>query len=81
LRTGKQRAKSIEQKKIFIFFIDFLTPSASRLMPSLSNHPIRPRQHVGRNRQTDLLGGFQGECQSEFRRLLETQGGSVTFEV
>ena len=35
-----------------------------------SNHLIRPRQYVGRNRQADLLGGFQIDHQLEFCWLL-----------
>jgi hypothetical protein len=31
----------------------------------LFDHPIRSGQHVGRNRQTDLLGGLQIDYQLE----------------
>src|SRR5262249_3954853 len=34
------------------------------------NYSIRPRQHVGRNRQTDLFGRFQIDDELEFLRLL-----------
>src|SRR5688572_1651298 len=34
---------------------------------------IRPRQHVWRNRQADLLGGFEIDHQFKFRRLLHRQ--------
>jgi hypothetical protein len=36
------------------------------------DHPIGPRQHVGRNRQTDLLGGFKIDDEFE---LLGRFGG------
>src|SRR5882724_2583314 len=36
----------------------------------LLDHPIRPRQHVRRNRQADLLGGFQIDDQLELLWLL-----------
>jgi len=29
------------------------------------DHPIRPGQHVGRNREADLLGGFQVDYELE----------------
>ena len=32
-----------------------------------SDHPIRSRQHIRRNRDTDLLGGFQVDHQLEFQ--------------
>src|SRR5262249_30102383 len=42
--------------------------------PSL-NHFIRPRQHVGRNREADLLGGLQIDDELEFYRLLHGKIG------
>ena len=38
--------------------------------PASSNHLIGPHQHVGRNRQADLLGGLQIDHKLELRRLL-----------
>src|SRR5215467_10801449 len=38
-------------------------------LPSF-DHPIRSRQHVGRDRQTDLLRGFEIDDQLKLRRLL-----------
>ena len=38
-----------------------------------SNHSIRPRQHIRRNGQRDLPGGFEIDHQLEFRRLLDGQ--------
>ena len=35
------------------------------------NHPIRPPQHVGRNRETDLLGRLEVNHKLKFRRLLD----------
>jgi hypothetical protein len=56
---------------------------ASRLAPHgsrLTNHSIRSRQHVRRNRQTDLFGGFQVDDEFEFRWLLHWEvGGFGTF--
>ena len=40
-------------------------------MPCLLDQPTRPRQHVGRYRQADLLRRLQIDCQLEFRRLLD----------
>ena len=39
------------------------------------DHLIRPRQHVGWNRQADLLGGFEIDHELELRRLLHRQIG------
>src|SRR5687767_11500842 len=36
---------------------------------------IRPRQHVWRNRHTDLLRGFEIDHELELRRLLDGQVG------
>jgi hypothetical protein len=36
----------------------------------LLDHLIRSHQHVGRNRQADLLGGLQIDHKLELRRLL-----------
>src|SRR6185503_21104514 len=48
--------------------------SAFRNLQSL-NHLVRPRQHVRRNRETDLLGGFEIDEQLEFSRLLHRKIG------
>ena len=37
----------------------------------LRNHPIRSRQHVGRNGEIDLFSCFEVDYQLEFRRLLD----------
>jgi hypothetical protein len=41
----------------------------------LLDHPIRPRQHIRRNRQTDLLGCFQIDHQLKLLRLLGRKVG------
>src|SRR5262249_40039600 len=44
------------------------------------NYSIRPRQHVGWNRQADLLGGFEVDDQLKLRWLLDREiGGLGTF--
>ena len=40
---------------------------------SLFDDLIRPRQHLGRNRQADLLGGLEVDDELELRRLLDRQ--------
>jgi hypothetical protein len=43
---------------------------AVRVFSVLLNHLIRSRQEVGRDREADLLSGFQVDNQLEFHRLL-----------
>ena len=50
-----------------------LLPAYSRL----SNHPIRPRQHVWRDRQADLLGGFKIYDELKLGRLLDGNVGGL----
>ena len=38
---------------------------------------VRSRQDVGRNRQADLLGGFEIDHQLELRRLLDGKVGGL----
>jgi hypothetical protein len=45
-----------------------------------SDYSIRPCQHVGRNRQADLLGGFQIDHQLELGRLYREIRGLGGFE-
>ena len=47
-------------------------------MPISSNYFVRPRQHIRRNRQADLLGGFQIDDKLEFRRLLHREIGGLS---
>ena len=50
---------------------------ASFLCVFLFYHPVRPRQHFRRNRQADLLGGFEIDDEFELRRLLHRQIGGL----
>src|SRR4030095_8848303 len=46
-----------------------------------SNHPIRSRQHIRRNREVYLLSCFQVDDELEFLRLLDWEvGGFSTFQ-
>ena len=45
--------------------------------PFSLDHPIRPRQHLRRNRQADLLGCFEIDHQLELRRLLDRQSAGL----
>jgi hypothetical protein len=44
-------------------------------MEDSSNDPIRSGQNIRRDRQTDLLGGFQIDDELELLRLLDWQIG------
>ena len=47
-----------------------------------SNHPIRPRQHLRRNRQADLLGCFKINDKLKLSRLLDWKvGGLAPFRI
>jgi hypothetical protein len=41
------------------------------------DHSISPRQHIGWNGQSNLLGGFEIDDQLELRRLLDRQIGRL----
>src|SRR6266550_3680693 len=57
-----------------LFWLFALQSSHSAFRNSKSSdHLIRPRQHVGRNRQTDLLCRFEIDHESTLRRLLYKQ--------
>ena len=45
--------------------------------PLSLDHFVRSRQHVRRNRQADLLGGFEIDDELELRRLLHGQVGGL----
>jgi hypothetical protein len=49
----------------------------SILAPFSFDHPVRPRQHVGRDREADLLGCLQIDNQLKFRWLLHGQVGRL----
>jgi hypothetical protein len=42
------------------------------------NHLIRPHQHVGRNRQADLLSRFEIDDELELLRLLHREIGKLS---
>src|SRR6185369_5091254 len=47
----------------------------------LLDYLVRPRQHVGRNRQADLLGGLEIDEELKRPRLLDWNvGGLAAFE-
>jgi hypothetical protein len=48
-----------------------LAPHVFRKEHSLLDYLVRPRQHVRRNRHTNLLRGFQIDNELELRRLLD----------
>src|SRR5262245_55183180 len=43
----------------------------------LLDHPVRSRQHIRRNRQTDLFGGFEINDELKLRRLLDWKIGGL----
>ena len=48
---------------------------------SSSDDPIRPRHHLRRNREAELLGSFEVDDQLELRRLLDREvAGFRAFE-
>ena len=55
--------------------------SVLALLYTSPNHPIRPHQHIRRNRQADLLRGIQIGHEFKLHRLLDGQiGGLGVFE-
>ena len=42
-------------------------------LPSSLDYLVRPREHVGRNRQADLLGRFEIDDELDLHRLLDWQ--------
>src|SRR5262249_26559195 len=66
---ANSRMAAIRQIAIFVFIV-----SAS----PLSNHLVCSRQHVGRNRQADLLRCFQVDDELELRRLLYRKVGGLS---
>src|SRR5215467_5999260 len=65
----------------FSFLIFTLRPAQGMLLLFLFDHSIRSHQHIGRDRQADLLGRFEIDHQFEFRRLLDWQiGGLGAFQ-
>jgi len=56
-------------------FHPLLHAGLSRRIP---DHSIRPRQHIRRNCQADLLGGFQIDYEFKLLRLLEGELGRLS---
>src|SRR5262249_51770645 len=84
----EQSAKNIAARASPMNFL-FMSFSSSRSTcqstldthPFSFNHLIRPRQHVGRNRQTDLLRCLEIDDELKLGRLLNGKvGGLGTFE-
>src|SRR6476620_11121849 len=69
-QSAKNRAPSA-RVKIFSFIVVPVPPYALRL----SDHFIRPRQHVGWNRHADLLRGLEVDDELKLCRLLHRQVG------
>src|SRR5262245_51607955 len=68
----------IQDRAIMYFSLD--RKSAIEKL-KLLNDPIRPRQHLLRNRQIDLLSGFEIDEKLKFRWLLHCKvGGLGAFE-
>src|SRR6516165_9405971 len=83
-QSAKSTAQSVRRMTfILICFLSFLALGSLpyALWGFSSNHFVRPRQHIGRDRQTDLLRGLEIDHQLELRRLLHRQiGGLSTFQ-
>jgi hypothetical protein len=54
-----------------------LNPKSKIENPKLFDHFVRPRQHVGRNRQADLLSGLEIDDELELNWLLDRQIGGL----
>src|SRR5262249_24375711 len=86
--TGKLRAKTIatDAKQKTLLIIEILTAFCLLAAPALCSrlspdHPIRPVKHIRRNRQADLLCGFQIDHQLELHRPLHREvSGLRTLE-
>ena len=82
-KEQKQQKSKAHKRKTKNFFLHDFSSSCFRLLTAhlLFNHLIRPRQHIRRNRQADLLRGFQIDDQLELCRLLDGQiGGLGAFQ-
>ena len=56
----------------------FMSFSRDFRLTSLTNDSVGLRQHVRRNRETNLLGGFEIDYQLELRRLLDGKFGRLS---
>ena len=59
------------------FFLIRTSVLSTRYSALSFDNPVRPRQHVRRNGQADLLGGFKINDQLELLRLLDWQVGRL----
>src|SRR4029434_1358056 len=63
----------------FLLFIFFSRSSAFRLTAHcLSNHPIRSRQYIWRNRQADLFSGSKIHLKLKLHWLLHREIGCLS---
>jgi hypothetical protein len=58
-------------------FPGFQSKIQNRKSKMLFDDLVRPRQHIRRNRKSDLLSGFQIDDQLELRRLLHGKIGGL----
>src|SRR5215470_5216566 len=80
--AGKQNAKSMTQRirPVTFFFMSSPIPPSTRpstlgTRPFLLDHLVRAHHHVRRNRQANLLGGFQINDELELLRQLNWNVG------
>ena len=83
--VGLQHLSSVGQYIIMAFLaivnFGFVRFALLLTLHALPNYPIRPRQNFGRDRQADLLGGFEINHELELQRLLHGQvGGFGSFQ-
>jgi len=73
--AATQRAKSMAQtvRTVIFFFMSF---EVSKVEPLLDDF-VRPYQHVGRNRQADLLRSYQVNHEVKHRGLFYWQVGRL----
>jgi hypothetical protein len=65
-------------KLVRVFFMVLLPIDILQIHnPKSPNHPIRPRQHIRRNREADLLGGFEIDDELKLRRPFHRQLGGL----
>jgi hypothetical protein len=74
----KQGATILFTANLAIELNDYVNRCLSpRIGLSLPNHPIRPRQHIWRNREADLLRCLQVDDEIKFCRLFDGQIGRL----
>src|SRR2546425_1135753 len=76
----KERGLRMSQKNLALVFCSIQNrisqscpEQCRRIKNSSSDYLVRPRQHIRRNRQADLLGGLEIDDQVELRWLLHGQ--------